>query len=110
MTGNFACCMRRIGGAAFAIQQLQLGHAQQVALIVDLLDRTLPDDVIVHARHGKDAVHGTNTELTADLRQRVRLVPTTSVIVRSGLLRCPVTMLLLTRRPRPGRGNRCMRL
>ncbi len=35
------------GGASFAVQQLQLRHAQQVAGIVDIFDRALSCDAIV---------------------------------------------------------------
>src|SRR5271170_6760770 len=40
------------GGAALAVQQLQFGHAQQIALIVQLLDRTLPRHLVVLAQDG----------------------------------------------------------
>ena len=67
-----------IGGAAFAVQQLQLGHAQQVALIVDLLDRALPGDVIVLAQHG-----GQTQFLQVMFQQQLRRVGGMSRGVRS---------------------------
>jgi hypothetical protein len=41
-----------LGGPSFAVQQLQLGHAQQVAWIVHLLDRALPRHLVVLAQDG----------------------------------------------------------
>ncbi len=40
------------GGAALAVQQLQFGDAEQVVLIVNLLDRTLPCHLVILAQDG----------------------------------------------------------
>jgi hypothetical protein len=57
------------GGSALAIQQLQLGHAQQVALIVELLDGSLPRHLVVLAQDG-----GQPQLLQVMLQQQLRRV------------------------------------
>ena len=44
-----------LGGAAFAVEQFKLGHAQQIAGIVEVLGGALPRHVIVLAQHGWQA-------------------------------------------------------
>ena len=43
------------GRAAFAVEQLQLSHAQQIARIVDIFGLTLSGHAIVLAQHGRQA-------------------------------------------------------